>query len=169
MRRTLKGFTVVELIVVVTVVGLIFAILLPFFLDSLEKAKQRKTMANINTIGKSMMNWLTDQAGAAAAGFTAEQMDLQNFLTISTDDLAAIMVPVYLPTLPRNDGWGSAFDYYLKVIDFNDPDTIAIRSPGGDGVFSGTTYTMAPFTTTDYDQDIVWADGLFVRWPQNWD
>ncbi len=169
MRKTPKGFTAVELIVVVTVLGLIIAILLPFFLDSLEKAKQRKTMANINTIGKSMMNWLTDQAGAAAAGFTADQMDLQNFEIITTDDLTAIMVPVYLPTLPRNDGWGSAFDYYLKVIDFNDPDTIAIRSSGGDGVFSGPIYTMAPFTTTDYDQDIVWADGLFFRWPQNWD
>ena len=27
---------------------------------------------------------------------------------------------------------------------------------------------MAPFVSTDYEQDIVWADGLFVRWPQNW-
>ena len=31
---------------------------------------------------------------------------------------------------------------------------------------SGTTYTVTSFDPTDYDQDIVWADGFFVRWPQ---
>ena len=170
MRRMQKGFTAVELIVVVTVVGLIFAILLPYYLDSLERAKQRKTMANINSIGRSMMSWLTDQAGAAAAGAGtgADELEIEDFESITKEDLEAIMVPVYMATVPRNDGWGSAFDYYLKVIEFNDSNTIAIRSPGGDGVFSGTTYTMSPFVSTDYNQDIVWADGIFFRWPQNY-
>jgi hypothetical protein len=27
------------------------------------------------------------------------------------------------------------------------------------------TWTVAPFVATDYDQDIVWADGYFVSWP----
>ena len=34
-----------------------------------------------------------------------------------------------------------------------------------DGSFSDDEYTLSSFTTTDFDQDIVWADGIFVRWP----
>jgi general secretion pathway protein G len=170
MRRSqTKGFTAVELIVIVTIVGLIFIVLLPFYLDSLEKAKQRKTMANINSIGKAMMNWITDQAGAAAAGAsTTEIMDLDNFKSVTHDELDAIMVPVYLANVPQSDGWGSDLGYYMKVLNFNDADALAVRSPGKGGVWDGDTYSMAPFISTDYKQDIVWADGLFVRWPQNW-
>jgi hypothetical protein len=29
-----------------------------------------------------------------------------------------------------------------------------------------TTWNVTPFIATDYDQDIVWADGYFVRWPE---
>ena len=35
-----------------------------------------------------------------------------------------------------------------------------------DQTFSGGSYQAAAFDPTDYDQDIVWADGFFVRWPQ---
>ncbi|MGB3563500.1 MAG: type II secretion system protein [Thermoanaerobaculia bacterium] len=170
MRRTQKkGFTAIELIVIVTIVGLIFIVLLPFYLDSLEKAKQRKTMANINSIGKAMLSWMTDQAGAAAAGAsTTEVMDLDNFEGVTREELDAIMVPVYLANVPKSDGWGSDMDYYMKILDFNDADTIAVRSPGKGGNWDGNTYTMAPFVSTNYKSDIVWADGLFVRWPQNW-
>jgi general secretion pathway protein G len=170
MRRSqTKGFTAVELIVIVTIVGLIFIVLLPYYLDSLEKAKQRKTMANVNSIGKAMMNWMTDQAGAAAAGAsTTDKMDLSNFTGVTHAELDAIMVPVYLANVPQSDGWGSDLDYYMKILNFNDEDAMAIRSPGKGGNFDGDTYSMSPFISTDYKQDIVWADGLFVRWPQNW-
>jgi hypothetical protein len=42
---------------------------------------------------------------------------------------------------------------------------IGIRSRGRDGSFSGGSYQVGPFLTTDYDQDIVWADGFFINYP----
>ena len=133
MRRSQKkGFTAVELIVIVTIVGLIFIVLLPFYLDSLEKAKQRTTMANINSIGKAMMNWLTDQAGAAAAGAsTTDKMDLSQFEGVTHEQLDAIMVPVYLANVPGKDGWGSELDYYMKLLNFNGANALAVRTPAG--------------------------------------
>ncbi len=43
---------------------------------------------------------------------------------------------------------------------------VAIRSMGRDGVavWDGS-YTPGFFIGTDYDQDIVWSDGYFVRAP----
>ena len=29
-----------------------------------------------------------------------------------------------------------------------------------------SNWTVQAFVATDYDQDIVWADGYFVRWPK---
>ena len=43
---------------------------------------------------------------------------------------------------------------------------MAIQSPGRDQAYESTTsYTMGPFLASDYDQDIVWADGFFVKYP----
>ena len=43
---------------------------------------------------------------------------------------------------------------------------MSIRSPGRDGKYSATEYSVTPFDPVDFDEDIVWADGFFVRWPQ---
>ena len=40
---------------------------------------------------------------------------------------------------------------------------LAIR--GNNSLVVGQTYTMGPFLASDYDQDIVWADGFFVTYP----
>jgi hypothetical protein len=43
---------------------------------------------------------------------------------------------------------------------------MAIRSKGRNATAVADDYTVTSFQPTDYDQDIVWADGFFVRWPQ---
>jgi hypothetical protein len=42
---------------------------------------------------------------------------------------------------------------------------MAIRSAGRDGIFAATDYPIGPFLTTEYDSDLLWADGLFIRYP----
>ena len=41
----------------------------------------------------------------------------------------------------------------------------ASRSLGRDGSVSTNSYTPGVFIGTDYNQDIVWSDGYFVRSP----
>ena len=45
----------------------------------------------------------------------------------------------------------------------------AIVSGGNDGDVTAIAQvdgvTAGPFTPTDYPQNIIWADGFFVRWP----
>ena len=43
---------------------------------------------------------------------------------------------------------------------------MAIRSLGRGGASEATTYTVTSFDPTDYNRDIAWSDGFFVRWPQ---
>ena len=70
----------------------------------------------------------------------------------------------YIQKVPGNDGWGNAYEYRYSGNPLT-AQVMGIASGGRDGSIDGGQYTMGPFTATDYDQDVVWADGFFVRYP----
>ena len=166
MRNRQKGFTLIELLIVVAIIGIIAALLIPNFLDALQKAKQKRTVADMRNTGTAMFSWLTDQAGAAAAGAAATDVDLANYVSIDVATLNDTLVPQYLQAVPEKDGWKQDFHYFLETTNVLQPNVMAIGSGGRDAKFAGGSYTVTGFDPTDYDQDIVWADGFFVRWPQ---
>ena len=164
-RCSQTGFTLIELLIVITIIGIIASLLIPNFLDALQKAKQKRTMAEARTTGTAMMAWLTDVSAAAAAG-QSSTVDLGEYQGISFTDVEKVLVPRYLQDITPLDGWKNPFDYYLAVGSAASAlRVMAVRSGGADGQFQGTKYPVTSFTPTDYDQDIVWADGFFIRWP----
>jgi prepilin-type N-terminal cleavage/methylation domain-containing protein len=168
MRRSLreKGFTLIELLIVVAIIGLLAAMLIPNLLDALQKTKQKRTMADCRLLGGSMMAWLTDQVGAAAAGAATNQVNMASYTSISADNLASALVPTYIPEIPDYDGWKRPYDFFLDTEPPYESHVMAIRSPGRGGSVDTNSYTAGAFEPTDYEQDIVWVDGFFVRWPQ---
>jgi general secretion pathway protein G len=169
--RSQKGFTLIELLIVVAIIGIIAAILIPNLLDALQKAKQKRTVGDIRAVGGAWFSWLTDQVGAAAAG-TA---NTYNYSDLATPLDASVLLATlfqstsmfYIQEVPSNDGWGNPFDYRWSN-NVLSAQVIGICSEGRDGgTTSGCTgtYTMGPFIATKYEEDIVWADGFFIRYP----
>jgi len=166
-RRSQKGFTLIELLIVVAIIGIIAAILIPNLLDALQKAKQKRTVGDIRNVGAAWFSWLTDQVGAASAGATYDFVGIGD--TIGWDELQSTLFPsstfFYIQTVPQFDGWGHSFEYRLNANSLLGAQVMGIRSPGRNGAFDTGVYPVGPFVATDYDEDIVWADGFFVNYP----
>ena len=167
LRNRQRGFTLIELLIVVAIIGIIAAILIPNLIDALQKAKQKRTMADMRNTGTAWMSWLTDVLGGAAAGANTT-WDGSSLTVLQYESLVATLKPTstffYMQEIPQKDGW--KYDYqYLYAGDPSAAQVMGILSGGRKGVIDGNTYTTGPFVPTDYDQDIVWSDGYFVRWP----
>jgi hypothetical protein len=137
---------------------------------SADRAAQERTIWDIRNVGTAMFSWLTDQVSAGAAGQSqtakTTTIRLEQYPPISRAELVEILVPDYLQGVPETDGWGHPYEFYLNVADPLARQVMSIRSPGRDGTFSATDYSVSSFASDDFDEDIVWIDGYFARWPQ---
>lgn len=173
-RNRQKGFTLIELLIVVAIIGIIAAILIPNLLDALQKAKQKRTVADIRNTGSAWMSWLTDQVGAASAGaakvYNATSFDVLDYATLFSY-LRPSDTFFYMQEVPQIDGWGHEYEFALNE-DIVSPTVVILQSTGQGGEQAGGSgginreWSVEPFIATDYDQDIVWADGYFVRYPE---
>ena len=165
-----RAFTLIEVLIVVAIIGIIAAILIPNLLDALQKANQRRTMANMRNLGTAWYSWLTDVASVSAAGANTYDWTLLDREVTAEGLLTTLYVSptmFYTRHVPRDDGWGYAFDYAWSG-NPSSQQVIGIRSFGRDGAEgpSKNPYTVGPFVSTAYDEDNVWSDGTFIRYPQ---
>jgi hypothetical protein len=93
--------------------------------------------------------------------------EVGSYPRISHAQLTEILVPLYLQAVPEEDGWGNPYEFFLRTESLIAvTNVMAIRSAGRDGKFDEELYKPGAFDPEDYDQDIVWIDGYFARWPQ---
>ena len=165
-RSAQTGFTLIELLIVIAIIGILASVLIPNLLDALHKAKQKRTLADMRITGTAMFSWLSDQVGASAAG-AASTIDLGDYKAVDMTALSNALVPQYIEHVPQRDGWRFDYKYWLNVTSAaQSQHVMAIGSGGRDKSDVAGKYDAGSFDPTDYDQDIVWADGFFVRWPQ---
>lgn len=155
-RRTL-GFTLIELLVTVAIIGILVAIAVVNYRNAIDRARQRRSMADMRSIVTAMEAYAADfDRYPPASGFT-----LPVGLNLPTENLLTAkpyLQPTYLLYLPVADGWNSWF-LYGTTSSFSD---YVVRSAG----LGGEPETSPPYgPTTDFTNDIILVNGQFVQWP----
>ena len=141
-NRNSKGFTLIELLIVVAIIGIIAAIAIPNLLNAIDRGKQKRTMADLRSIGTAVESYAVDNNVYPVAATAAT--------------LTNSVAPIYIKVMPANDGWSNAFQVDSTTTAYT------LYSFGKDG--AGTTCT-AQVTTTFVDQ-ICFVNGQFLRYPQ---
>ena len=70
-----KGFTLIELLIVVAIIGIIAAIAIPNLLNAIDRGKQKRTMADMRSIGTAVESYAVDNNvyPVAASAATAQR------------------------------------------------------------------------------------------------
>lgn len=153
-RKRQRGFTLLEILVVVAIIAILSLIAIFNYIAALNRARQKKTVADMRTIATAWEARASDTGNYAAAGFTFPS----NALTY--EQLRTILVPTYAQTIPRIDGWNRPLQFANEG---TPPTTYGIRSAGRDGVFDTAPYVQG--ATNDPDCDIVYSGGSFIVYP----
>jgi len=161
MKRNKKGFTLIELLIVVAIIGIIVAIAIPNLLNAIQRAKQKRSMADMRSAGTAAEAYAVDfNHYPAAAGYT-----LPSGLSLPSSTFGKAgsgfngqVVPTYIRLLPTTDGWQSFFLYGNG----GNQQHYAIESLGKDGT---AMTTVSYGETTNFNDDIIFVDGQFVQYP----
>lgn len=133
-----------------------------------DRTATKQTITDIRSVGTAMYAWYQDSVknGEKGGAGMIKSVDISAIPVISREDLEAALVPRYIASIPEKDGWGNPYEFRLNT---QKPEAgkwvMGVRSAGRDSVFSGETYEIGGFPLDEFDQDIPWMDGYFVRWP----
>ena len=150
MRKN-RGFTLIELLIVVAIIGIIAAIAIPNLLNAINRGRQKRSMADIRTIGTAVEAYAVDMAFYPTF---ATQNPLSGTATILGN-----LEPTYVKTVPREDGWRTPF-YAMSESRF-----YTLASAARDKII-GSLASYTPRITSDMDCDIAYSNGSFVQYPE---
>lgn len=120
--RDQQGFTLVELMVVVIILGILAAIAVPQFLNKTEAARENATMATLSSIKSAIDVWANDYDNGGKGKYPKDEAELGNALNAAGITWNGL-----------KDGWGRSYHYSVK----DDQTEYVIFSHGKDGNIGG--------------------------------
>ncbi len=138
-----KGFTLIELLIVVAIIGIIAAIAIPNLLNAIDRGKQKRTMADLRSVGTAVEQYAIDNDVYPVA---SAMTTLQTFIE-----------PSYIRAAPVVDGWSRTFQVASVTGQYT------VCSGGKDG---GTCTTDGAGATTGFNDSITFTGGVFAQWPE---
>jgi general secretion pathway protein G len=105
MLKKSPGFTLLEMMIVIAIIGLLIALVIPSVTEKIQHGKQVATMHDMSTIANACIEYLTENNEAPAA-------QIQNGPLTPDCDFIKALTQKHLTTCPTKDKWGNPFIVY---------------------------------------------------------
>jgi prepilin-type N-terminal cleavage/methylation domain-containing protein len=79
-RKKTSGFTLVEIMIVILIIGILLAIAIPNFLTARNSSRARSCVANLEQIDAAKQQYIMDSKAATTYPFTSGLTELTNYL-----------------------------------------------------------------------------------------
>jgi type II secretion system protein G len=155
-RLKKNGFSLIELMIVLVIIGVLAAIAIPNMLDAKVRAQQRATVAEIRNWGNALGAYMSE-VGIVPPGNG-------NPAGVPASTIHNILVPYAVSALHDQDAWNN--DLFYIALNSANGINYTVASGGRDGNFDENyVECISPGTWFLYDYDIAMADGIFVCAP----
>jgi general secretion pathway protein G len=152
--RKKNGFSLVELMIVLVIIGILAAIAIPNMLDAKTRAQQRATVAEIRNWGMALSAYMAE-VGVVPPGIGGP---------VAVSTIHNQLVPYAVSALHDQDSWKN--DMWYMASNSTSGTNYTVASGGRDGVFLDTfAECLDESTWFLYDYDIAMTDGLFICSP----
>jgi general secretion pathway protein G len=139
-RTRQEGFSLIELLIVVAIIGIIATIAVPQLLDAIDRGRQRRSMADMRNIATANGTYRVDEG-------------------VYADALGSIQTEGYMQVVPTTDAWANALQYAQT----NAGNGYTLESFGSDGADGPAAPT--PWVNDPYDPDLELTNGQFTQAP----
>ena len=142
--RRQRGFTIIELLIVVAIIGIIAVLAFPNLIAAIQRSRQSRSVADIRMISQGIESYQTDHSF---------------YPVVDNGTVSELTGPleIYIRNFNHLDGWGEPVFYD------SDGTSYTVISFGANRA-SNIPYVGGP--TDSFDADIVFVDGAFLQWPE---
>jgi prepilin-type N-terminal cleavage/methylation domain-containing protein len=135
-----RGFSLIELLIVVAIIGIVSAITTPAFFSMVQNGKQKRSLMDLKTIAQTLAVYQSDMGYYPRKSFC------------SVDEIASI------GRMPLRDGWRQPFYY--------ESDNSGLQyTLVSYGLNTKPDKPWVPGPIDRFRDDLVVSSGTFIQWP----